>query len=694
MPEQLGEVDGGRVTTLDRAVSVVRLHVVRLAPAIGLVVVQLAFFGLPAGAWIRGAVIGLLTALLAVGMALIYRANRVINFAQADLGFVPTVIAVGLIVFSGLPYLFGLAVGLVASIALGALVELAVIRRFTRSPRLVLTVATIGITQLLAVLSLQIPKWWDETAASQRIPAVFDWKLTIGSFILNANDLVALIVAPVAMVAVGLFLTKTRLGIAVRASAERSERASLLGIPVGWLSTVVWMLAGGLSFLALFLRAGILGIPIGSALSISTLVLALAALVIGRLRHLPTVAVAAVALGIFEYGVQWNASSPLLIAPFVGAAVMIALLIQRRETTRSDLDVQMSWRLADEVRDLTARAARLPLVRLMRWGMWSIVLAGLVLVPFVLRTDQIIKVSAIVVYSIIGLSLVVLTGWAGQISLGQFGFVAIGAAVSAKFTSEWNVDLTIALILGGIAGAGAAFLVGLPALRLRGLYLAVTTLVFALSVTSWLLNDRFFSWIPDKRIERPPLFGRIDVTTPTQFYVFTLAVLAIVLIAVRGIRRSRTGRAILAMRENERAALSYSVPGTRVKLTAFAWSGAIAGVGGGLFTHLNFSFDLSSYGVGRSLDVFTASVVGGLGSSFGAVLGAVYLRGTEWFVTAPEWRFLSSGVGVLAVLLILPGGLAALVIKIRDELVRRIENRAHVAEPESRTLDEPVGGTP
>lgn len=655
---------------------VARLHLVRLAPAIGLIAVQLIFFGLPAGAWIRGAVIGLLTALLAVGMALVYRANRVINFAQADLGFVPTVLAVGLIVFSGLPFVLGLGVGLVSAVALGALVELAIVRRFTRSPRLVLTVATIGITQLLAVLSLQIPKWWDETAASQRIPPVFDWKLTIGSFILNANDLAAFVIAPVAMLAVGLFLTKTRLGIAVRASAERSERASLLGIPVGWLSTVVWMLASALSFLALFLRAGILGVPLGSALSISTLVLALAALVIGRLRHLPTVAAAAVALGIFEYGVQWNASSPLLIAPFVGAAVMTALLTQRRETTRSDLDVQMSWRLADEVRELAPGVARLPGVQAMRWGAWSIVIGLLVLVPFVLRTDQIIKISAIVVYSIIGLSLVVLTGWAGQISLGQFGFVAIGAAVSAKFTSAWNVDLTLALVLGGVAGAVAAFLVGLPALRLRGLYLAVTTLVFALSVTSWLLNDRFFSWVPRSRIERPPLFGRVDISTPTRFYVFCLAVLVVVLVAVRGIRRSRTGRAILALRENERAALSYSVPGTRVKLTAFAWSGAIAGIGGGLFTHLNFSFDLGSYGVGRSLDVFTASVVGGLGSSFGAVLGAVYLRGTEWFVTAPEWRFLSSGVGVLAVLLILPGGLAALVFRIRDELAQRIQKNS------------------
>ncbi len=662
------------MTTVNRIVTSGWPLVVRLAPAISLIVVQMVFFGVPAGAWIRGAVIGLLTALLAVGMALVYRANRVINFAQADLGFVPTVLAVGLVVFSGLPYAFGLFVGLAASIVLGALVELVVVRRFVRSPRLVLTVATIGITQLLAVLSLQIPKLWDETAASQRIPAPFDWKLTLGSFILNANDLMAVIVAPLAMLAVGLFLSQTSLGTAVRAAAERSDRAALLGIPVGWLSTVVWMLAAALSFLALFLRAGILGVPLGSALSLSTLVLALAALVIGRLRHLPTVAIAAVALGIFEYGVQWNASSPLLVAPFVGAAVMMALLMQRRETTRLDQDVQMSWRLADEVRDLAPDVARLGLVRLLRWGAWSLLVIGLILVPLILRSDQIIKVSAIVVYAIIGLSLVVLTGWAGQISLGQFGFVAIGAAVSAKCTSTWNMDLLLALIVGAVAGALAAFVVGLPALRLRGLYLAVTTLVFSLSVTSWLLNDRFFSWIPNQRIERLPVFGLVDISTPTRFYVFSLMILMVVLVAVRGIRRSRTGRAIVALRDNERTALSYAIPGTMVKLTAFAISGAIAGIGGGLFAHLNFSFDLSSYGVGRSLDVFTASIVGGLGSSFGAVLGAVYLRGVEWFVTTAEWRFLSSGVGVLAVLLILPGGLAALIFRIRDELTRRIES--------------------
>ena len=112
-----------------------------------------------------------------------------------------------------------------------------------------------------------------------------------------------------------------------------------------------------------------------------------------------------------------------------------------------------------------------------------------------------------------------------------------------------------------------------------------------------------------------------------------------------------------------------------MKLTAFALSGGVAGVAGGLFVHLSQSFDLSSYGAGASLDVFTAAVVGGLGSLFGGVLGAVFLRGTQWFITAPEWRLLSSAFGVLIVLLVVPGGLASLVIKIRDQLVTLILGR-------------------
>jgi branched-chain amino acid transport system permease protein len=543
------------------------------------------------------------------------------------------------------------------------------VRRFARASRLVLTVATIGITQLLVVLALLVPRMWDQSAASQRIPPPVDWKLTIGTFILSANDLIALIVAPLAMIGVAVFLGATRLGTAIRGSAERSERALMLGIPVAWLSTLVWAIAAGLSFLALFLRAGILGVPLGAALSLSTLVLALAALVIGRLRHLPTVATAAIALGVLEYGVAWNATSPLLVTPIVGAAVLVALLLQRRQYGRADRDEAAAWRLADEVRPLQPSVARLPLVRLLRWGTATLILVGLVLIPLLLRTDQIIKATAVGVFAVIGLSLVVLSGWAGQISLGQMAFVAVGAAVSGKCTISWNVDMSLSLTLGGVAGAAAALVVGLPALRLRGLYLAVTTLVFALAVNSWLLNRQFFGWVPQERIERLPLFGVIDVSTPTRFYVYTLVVLALVYLGLRGVRHSRTGRAIIAAaRERTRrpGVLGVARAGEVDRLHHL---GFVAGVAGGLFVQLSQSFDLTSYSAAASLDVFTAAVVGGLGSLFGGVLGAVFLRGSQWFITAPEWRLLSSALGVLLVLLILPGGLASLVIKIRDRYV-------------------------
>jgi branched-chain amino acid transport system permease protein len=330
-------------------------------------------------------------------------------------------------------------------------------------------------------------------------------------------------------------------------------------------------------------------------------------------------------------------------------------------------------------------------VSTLRWTLLAAGVGALILVPVVLRVDHVLKASALVAFAIIGMSLVVLTGWAGQLSLGQMAIVGIGAAVSATCTSRWNVDLSLALVLGGAAGAAAAFVVGVPALRLRGLYLAVTTFAFGLAVQFWLLNDRFFGWFPrtDQRIERPPLFGRIDVSTPTRYYVYSVAVLALVYLGLLGVRRSRTGRVIIALRENERAAQSFAVPAVRAKLTAFVLSGAVAGVGGALYVHLNQSFVITSYDTSESFAVFISAVIGGLGSLGGALLGAAYLRGTRWFITAPEWQVLSTGIGVLVVLLVLPGGLGGLWVRLRDLVVGRLV-RSDAAEGDQ--MDDPGDG--
>lgn len=672
----MGVTFGGRVTAIDPVardrVRLARAATTRFAPAIVLVAVQLVWFGVPTGAWVRGAVIGMLTALLAMGLALIYRANRIVNFAQADLGFAPVSLVIGLVVFWQWPYAIGLLAGLAGAVVVGATVEFGLVRRFRQASRLVLTVATIGVAQLLSVLALIMPAWWGQRPASQRIPAPFDARLTIGTFVLGANDLIALVAAPTVMVALALFLDRTRIGLAIRASAERSDRAAMLGVPVSRVATIVWVVATLLSFAALFLRAGILGIPWGSAAGVATLIPAIAALAIGRLDDLPAIAVTGVALGILEYGVSWNASSPLLVTPIIGGAVFVTLLVRRVQYGRADDPRASTWRLAEEIRPATPPAAIRVTWRTLRIAGLSLLLAALVVLPFVLRVDQVIKATAIVAFSVVCLSLVVLSGWAGQISLGQVAFVAVGAATSAAATSRWNVDLTLALLVGGVAGAVAALAVGLPALRLQGLYLAVTTLVFAAIVTAWLLNDRFFDWVPSTRLTRPPLLGRVQVDDANRYYFYSLAVLVIVYSALRRLRSSATGRAIIAVRDNEPGAASYGLRTVRVKLTAFALSGGVAGVGGALFVHLNQSFDLASYGAGESLDVFAATVVGGLGSLVGAVLGATFLWGIRWFVPANEWQFLASSTGVLFVLLVLPGGLAGLAARVRDRAVERL----------------------
>ncbi|MCU1361491.1 MAG: ABC-type branched-chain amino acid transport system, permease component [Ilumatobacteraceae bacterium] len=679
----MGVLSKGVVGRVDRLQAVAALSVVFV------VALQLIVYPMPLGNWIRGGVLGLLNAMLAMGMALIYRANRVINFAQADLGSVPTAFAAAFILFWGWPYLLGLGAGLVLAIVLGAVVEMAIVRRFRHSPRLVLTVATLGISQLMVVLGILVPRWWGRNLASERITPPLDWKLTVGTFILNSNDLIALIVAPVAIGGVAWFLARSRIGLAVRASAERTDRAASLGIPVARINTLVWAIAAVLAYLALFLKSGITGVPLGYAVGLPVLLQALAALVIGRLERLPTIIAMACALGLLESGVQWNSDSPFVAYPIMAAVMFVVLLAQPTSTSRRDNDATSSWRGADEVRPLSADAKANAWINTIRWTLVAVAVVAVVLFPVVLPVDYVLKASALIAFAIIGMSLVVLTGWAGQLSLGQMAIVGVGAAVSATCTSRWNVDLSLALVIGGLAGAVTAFAVGVPALRLRGLYLAVTTFAFGLAVQFWLLNDRFFSWFPksDHRFDRLPLFGRIDVSTPTRYYSFSVVVMVVVYAAVRSIRRSRTGRVIVALRENDRAAQSFAIPVVRAKLTAFVISGALAGVGGALYTHLNQSFVITSYSTGESFDVFISAVIGGLGSLGGAFLGALYLRGTGWFITGREWQLLSTGVGVLVVLLVLPGGLGGLWVRARDLVVRSIMGRETSSdEPPAETL--------
>jgi branched-chain amino acid transport system permease protein len=654
------------------------------APAIAIAAVSLAVFPVPAGVAVEGLILGLLGAMLAVGMALVYRANRILNFAQGELGTAPAVLVVCLVVYAGWNYLLAVSVGLVGSLLVGALVELAVIRRFSRSPRLILTVATLGLAQLLSLGAIFIPMIWGKQPTANQIHFPLSFHFTIQPIVFSADYLVALIVAPLAMLGVAALLRFTSIGVAVRASAESADRASTLGIPVKRLQTVVWSAAALLSFTGIFLQAGIQGLPVISSLNLTVLLAALAALMMGNLVDLPAVAVSAVALGLLQAGVSWhNPSSPEMVEPILGLVIVVSLLVRKAGAIRANQDRSSSWNMSDEVRPVPNELRALPEVRALRWG-GAAVLAGLALaVPYWLQVGDQLKATAAIVFVIITMSVVVLTGWAGQVSLGQMSFAGFGGAVAAYASQHWNLDLAFTLLLAGLVGAAVAMIVGLPALRLRGFFLAVTTLAFAMATSAYLLNIQHFSWAPDPNsvIIRPHLFGGISVASQRTYYYVCLAVLALAVVAVRGIRRSRTGRVLLALRENERAAQAFGVNVLRAKLAAFAISGCLSALGGCLLVELLGGFGPETYAPEQSFVIFTAAVVGGLGSLLGAALGSLYLEGAQWWLPGPQWQTLASAVGVLLVLMIIPGGIGQVVFQVRDAGLRWIADRRGLIAP-------------
>src|SRR4029079_8408422 len=172
----------------------------------------------------------------------------------------------------------------------------------------------------------------------KRLDAPFDLEVTVGDVVFNANDIIALVVAPIDLIALAIFVRQSAVGVAIRASADSADRASLLGVPVKRLQTVVWMVASFMAFIAIFLRAGIVALPIASPLSIGVLLRALAALVLGRMSNLPAIAANAIALGVLEVAVNFSADSPALLDPILAAIIVGALLLSRKGSSRFDED--------------------------------------------------------------------------------------------------------------------------------------------------------------------------------------------------------------------------------------------------------------------------------------------------------------------------------------------------------------------
>ena len=670
-----------------------------LVPAVPL----LLMYGVADALWhppmsfvLEGVIAGLLTSLLAVGIVIVYRANRIVNFAQAELGALPANFALLLIAARHWNYFLATATGLASAILLGILVEFLFLRRFFRAPRLIATVATIGIAQILLGISLFLPRWIGKTD-DFKLPNELSLSFHVGVTNFSGNEILVLIVVPFVLLALTGFFRFSAVGTALRATAESADRASLLGIPVRRLQSVLWAIVGALAYVTLFLRNGVIGASVTQALDSSVLLAALGAAVIGRMERLPTTVFASIGLGIVSESVfyRWDndAARPVVITLIIA----IALIAQRSNRGRVRDSAISTWQSTREIRPIPAELRREPAVIAAQVAVGFLVLCAIVAVPLFLPENRVSQFATMGIYGMIGIGLVMLTGWAGQVSLGQMAVAGVAGAVAGWFVTNFTDPVIggaiVAMIIGGIAGAIVTAAIGMPTLRVRGLTFAVMSLAFALVTSKYLLNAGYSPlahWLPNwfqdgNQIPRPPLLSIaghdfISLGTDTRFYWLTLLVLAIVVFAARGLRASRTGRVLIGVRDNERAAEAYSVNATRTLLLAFCISGFVTGVAGALFQLQQQSISVALFDPIAGLQVFAMVVVGGLGSIGGAILGAIYVYGAQYFLP-PEWGFLSTGAGMLLVLLLMPGGLGAALGDARDGALRWYARRRGIRVP-------------
>jgi ABC-type branched-subunit amino acid transport system permease subunit len=617
---------------------------------------------------VLGLVIGMANALLAAGLVLIYMSNRTINLAHGEIGAFAVAMMLSLTHSAHLGYWAALAATLAAAGALAAAIERSIIRRLYRSPRLIVLIATIGIAQLVIVLRLVLPK---PTVHGQRVfaggtnlfPLPFTFApVTFGRVVLQPQHFLVLAAGPVVAALLFVFLRFTSWGIALRAAAENAQRARLLGIPVQRLSAMAWVAAGLLSASAAILLAPIIGTSANEAVGLPLLMRGLAGAMLARMQSVGVAFVAGLSLGVVDQVVYFATGRSGLTDLVLFGIVLVALVVRRRAQHRAG--EESSWEVAEPVRPLRAEVAAHPRWRRMAIGMPVALAVAACVTGFTAPLSATFFLATVFLVAVVAVSMTILTGWAGQMSLGQWALAGLGGVLGSRFVTVLHVPFWAGFVLAIVAGAVVTLLLGLPALRLEGTALAVVTLGFAVASSSWLFGQPWFrgtGYLP-----------RPEYLETRQYYAVALGFLIITIVVARRFQRTRVGRNMLAVRDNPLQASAFGVGVVRTKLTAFVVSGALAAGAGFLWAAGIGLADSSVFPPVRSLIIVTAVVIGGLGSIAGAVLGAFYMLGIPYFGAkiTPFIGLLATGFGLLALVLFLPGGLARIVFGARDRLAK------------------------
>lgn len=600
---------------------------------------------------IRGIPFGCAFALVAIGLVLTYKSSGVFNLAFAAQAFASAAVYYQLRVDNGWPNVpaFVVAVIVVAPL-IGFVLERFIFRHLRTAPALAKLVTSLGLLVALP----EIVKLWFGSGAAYGVPTVWPNQFAIyrfGDYAIDGNEAATMIATVVSVLVLTVVFRYSGIGLRMRAVVESPRMTELAGINADRVSSFAWMLSSLFAGLA-----GVLIAPLFTQLAATNftilLVAAIAAAAFARLTSIPMALLGGLLLGILQ-GIlagylPLNSVLATGLRPSLPFVLLFLLLLflpglrQQREVADplSGLDPPPpGLGAAARGRGLTIATHALGAV---------IVVTGLALAMFSMDDYWLLIVTRAVVFGVIFLSITVITGMAGQISLCQATFAAVGGFATSQLAHEWGMPVLLTMIVGAVLAAMVGALLAIPALRLGGLFLALATLAFALMFDSILVPLNWVSGgtIP-REVPRPEL-----VQGDHTFFVFCVAVLAVVGVLVVLIRRGTTGAYMDALRGSETAAGAIGINASRVRVVAFALSACIAGLGGGLLAMLNHQANYAAdytpfFGLVWVVVVVTVSARTVEGAVVAAFALALLPELLKEFGVSLEFQYVLFGLGAL-----------------------------------------------
>lgn len=597
---------------------------------------------------ILGLSTGSLYVLGALGLVLVKRSSGVINFAHAAIGMVATYVFWELRDRNGVPFVIALIVGLLVAALLGAMTYQFVMRPLRKQSLLAQLVGTLAVLAILqALTALRYPEESAVVAPILPTQSVSFFGVSIG-----LDRLLVLVGVVVLVVILAGYYRYSTFGRTTTAVADNSDAAAGLGISPDKISLINWTVGAALAGLAGIFLSPILGLDIQTATLL--IVPMLAAAVVGDFKSFPLTLAGGLIIGVTQSLLVNYTSTPGLVS-VVPALLAAAVLISKGRATpaRGDSAIRMPSIGSGRIRPLPLAAVTAALVTLI----WVVPIKWV---------DALTLQAAV---AVVLLSLVVVVGYCGQLSLAQFAFAGLGGWISGTLATNLGWPLILAIFAAVATSVLMGIVLAVVGARTRGLNLAIITLAFAAAADAVIFsNTSLQGGIGGISTPNLSIFGwKFDyLLYPQRFATVAVLVMIIALVAVANMRRSRVGRRLIAVRTNERAASSLGISVLGSKVFAFSTGAALAAIGGVLLSYMQFNltFTNGQYGLMSSITLLMEGVVGGVGWVSGAPVGSLLHPGSVGTLflgtfgeSAEKYIFLIGGILLLVTILQGPDGI-------------------------------------